>query len=87
MAKNRFSLSPTPVMGATGSFPVTPADSAFAGNDIIRAITIGVSGTVRWLDADGVVQDTGTLPIGTYPLNAKGVYSSGTTASSITAWY
>lgn len=87
MAKNRFFLSPTPAMGATGSFVVTPADSAFANGDIIRAVTLNLGGTIRWLDAAGVVQDTAALPAGTHPMNATGIYATGTTATGITGWY
>ena len=87
MSRNTFYKDPTPTMSATGSFVVTPADSAFAAGAIIRAVTINVSGTIRWLDAAGVTQDTSTLPAGTYSILAYGIYAAGTTATGITGWY
>jgi len=87
MARNNFYKDPTPTMSATGSFVVVPADSVFAAGAIVRAITINVSGTVRWLDSAGVVQDTGVLPVGTYPMLAYGIHATGTTATGITGWY
>lgn len=87
MAKNKFYLDRSPTMSATGSFVVTPADAAFAGGDVIRAITINVAGTVRWLDTAGVVQNTDVLPIGTHLMSATGIHATGTTATGITGWY
>lgn len=71
--------------GAVGAFPVTPSDS----NDLaesIRAITIATGGTVSFVASDGITYSTDELPAGTYPLFARRIRATGTTASKITGW-
>jgi len=75
------------VMAATGSSVVTPTDALLSAGIIIRAITIANPGTVRWLDTDLVIQNTDVLPAGTYAMQARGIYATGTTATGITAWF
>ena len=71
---------------AQGSFVITPnnsVDLALA----VRQITIGTdSGTIAWQGADGVTQNTGPLPLGTYPIAAHRVLVTGTTATGLTGW-
>lgn len=71
---------------ARGSFVVTPNDGA----DLpaaIRWLTIGTaSGTVSWMDRDGVTHNTGPLPLGTYALQAHRILATGTTATGLTGW-
>lgn len=79
--------APSNEMGATGSFALTPANVAFADGAKIRAITINGPGVIAWRDIYGVDQITRTLPVGTYPLEATAILSTGTTATEITGWY
>ena len=71
---------------ALGSFAVTPSDSA----DLtarIRQITIGTAaGTVAYIAWDGSSNDTGPLPVGSYPMFATRILSTGTTATGLTGW-
>jgi hypothetical protein len=71
---------------ARGSFVITPSD----GTDLalpIRQITIGTTGgTLSWIGADGATQTTDALPVGTYPLAARRIRATGTTATGLTGW-
>lgn len=88
MAKKQYSRNGADIsMGATGSFVVTPTDAPFPGGDIIRLVTINAPGTIRWLDQNGVQQDTAILPAGSYTMFATAIYSTGTSAAGITGWY
>lgn len=66
-------------------FAITPDDNADL-SDHIRALTINASGVVAYVAWDGTACTTGTLPAGTYPLLAKRVKSTGTTATGLTGW-
>ena len=70
---------------ATGAFAVTPSDGADLALRI-RAVTINVSGVISYVGWDGVTNTTATLPAGTYPLLAKRIRATGTTATAITGW-
>ena len=71
---------------AQGSFAITPADGADLAL-AVRQITIGTAGgTIAWQGVDGVTQNTGPLPVGTYPIAAHRVLSTGTTATGLTGW-
>ena len=71
---------------AIGAFAVTPSDSAdLAGH--VRAVTIGTAGGVLVYDGwDGVTYTTGPLPVGTYPMLARRIRATGTTATGLTGW-
>ncbi|SNX67372.1 hypothetical protein SAMN05878503_1014 [Cereibacter ovatus] len=70
---------------AVGSLAVTPSDTADLAS-AIRAVTIGGEGVIAWLNLRGEEQVTGTLPAGTYPLQASRILATGTTATDITGW-
>jgi len=70
---------------AKGAYAVTPHDST-ALTAPARMITINVSGTLSYIGWDGVTYTTGALPVGSYPVFATHVRSTGTTATGITAW-
>ena len=70
---------------AVGCIAITPSDSTDLTSDV-RALTLNVGGTVRFDGWDGVTYDTAALPAGTYPLLARRVRATGTTATGITGW-
>lgn len=70
---------------ALGSVAITPSDSADLEKNI-RAVTLGASGTLAWVNWQGETQATGTLPSGTYALMAKRILATGTTATGLTGW-
>ncbi|WP_136652426.1 spike base protein, RCAP_Rcc01079 family [Paracoccus aeridis] len=71
---------------AMGSFPITPADGADLATDI-RAITLNAGGTLSWVSSENnAVQTTAALPPGTYPLLARRIRATGTTATGLTGW-
>ena len=71
---------------AQGSFSITPNDGADLAL-AIRMLTIGtLGGTVAWRGVDGVTQNTGPLPVGTYTLSAHRILATGTTATGLTGW-
>jgi len=70
---------------ALGSMAITPSDST----DLvarIRAVTLNVGGTLAWVNEEDVTQATGPLPAGTYPLMARRILATGTTATGLTGW-
>jgi hypothetical protein len=72
--------------GALGAYAITPNDDTDLTDDI-RAITIGgTAGTVSYIGWNGVTYTTGTLPQGSYPMLARRIRATGTTATSITGW-
>lgn len=77
---NRDSKSP-----ASGSFSITPNDNSDLPT-YIRAVTLGQPGTLSWNGIDGAAYSTATLPAGTYPMFARRIRATGTTASQITGW-
>jgi len=70
---------------ALGSFVVTPSDTVDLP-EVIRAVTIGGTGTIAWIGADGESYATGQLPVGTYTMQAARILTTGTSATQITAW-
>ena len=70
---------------AVGALAVAPSDAADLSSDI-RAITLGVGGVLVFDGWDGVTYTTGILPAGTYPLFARRIRSTGTTATGMTGW-
>ena len=71
---------------AEWGFAITPADGADL-TDHVRAITIGTTaGVIAYHDWNGVERTTGSLPVGTYPLLARRILSTGTTADGFTGW-
>lgn len=70
---------------AVGAIDVTPSDGADLAENV-RAITIGGEGTVSFIGVDGATYTTGTLPVGTYAMQASRIRSTGTTATNITGW-
>jgi hypothetical protein len=72
---------------AIGALAVTPSDSADLPQ-AVRAITIGgVGGSLSFISSrDGQTYTTGGLPPGTYPLFARRIRASGTTATDLTGW-
>lgn len=74
------------VMPAIGCEAVTPSDSTDLTTPC-RQVTINGSGTVSYISSiDGQTYTTGALPVGSYPLFASRIRSTGTTATDITAW-
>jgi hypothetical protein len=70
---------------AEASFVITPSDSVDLP-ETIRQITLNGAGTLRWTGRDGVVNVTGPLPAGSYPLAARRLHATGTTATGLTGW-
>lgn len=70
---------------AVGAFVITPSDGADLPQPV-RAITVSGPGVIAWHDADGVAQLTAVLPQGTYPMFARRVLLTGTTATGLTGW-
>lgn len=86
MPANRFSqYAYSTTAPAMGSYPITPSDTVDLP-EVIRAVTIGVSGTLAWRGVDGVDYQTATLPVGDRAIHAVRILSTGTTASEITDW-
>lgn len=86
MALNPFHFYSKSASGpALSSFPITPTDGADLATDI-RAITLNAGGTLSWVSTDNTVQTTAALPPGTYPLLARRIRSTGTTATGLTGW-
>lgn len=75
--------------GATGpairAYNITPADGTDLTDDI-RAVTLNVGGTLSYVGWDGATYNTAALPAGTYPVYARRIRSTGTTATGITGW-
>lgn len=84
MAIERFPSGSTEP--AAGAFAITPNDGADL-TQRIRCLTIGTAGgAVSYVGWDGTTYTTGPLPIGSYPLYAKRIRSTGTTATGLTGW-
>lgn len=75
-----------PTSPAIGAMAIVPSDSADLAVPI-RALTIGsVAGTISFVGRNGQIYTTGVLPPGTYPLFAKRIRQTGTTATGLTGW-
>lgn len=86
MADQFLSTQPGIESGAQGALVVTPHNTT-ALTQRIRALTINVAGTVSFIGWDGATYTTDTLPVGTYPLLATHIRSTGTSATGLTGWY
>ena len=82
---NFFDMSDDPVQGADGSFVITPHATDNLPK-LTRAISIDVAGTLAWVNWHGEPQQTGNLQPGIYPIRAKAIRVSGTTATGLTGW-
>lgn len=87
MARDPFRDMPRNINEAPyGSFVITPNDGADLPT-AIRQITIGTAGgTIRWWNEYNEEQNTGPLPVGTYPMAAHRILATGTTATGLTGW-
>lgn len=86
MARDPFLYHHVPVTGpALGSIVITPSDSTDLPTHI-RAVTLASGGTLSWQDRHGAAHVTAELPAGTYPLLARRILATGTTATGITGW-
>lgn len=70
---------------AEAAFAILPSDSTDLP-ELIRMITLGSGGTLRWTGRDGVVNTTAALPAGSYPIAARRIHATGTTATTLTGW-
>ena len=73
------------IASAEASFAITPNDSTDLP-ETIRQITLATGGTLRWTGRDGVVNTTGALPAGSYPIAARRIMATGTSATGLTGW-
>lgn len=73
------------IASAEASFAITPSDESDLP-ETIRQITLASDGTLRWTGRDGVINETATLPAGSYPIAARRIHASGTSASDLTGW-
>lgn len=80
-----YAVAGDPSGSSPKGFAITPNDSADLG-DYVRAVTINVAGVLKYHAWDGTVCTTDTLPAGTYPLLARRILSTGTTATGLTGW-
>lgn len=71
---------------AIDAVPVTPNDSADLPNGVCSALMVVTAGNVHIQTASGS-ERTIAVPAGIIPIQTKRVYSTGTTAASITALY
>ena len=71
---------------AQGAVAITPSDTTNLDYPI-RQLTINVAGTVSFIAHNGTTYTTGTLPAGSYPVEAIRIMSTNTTATGITGWY
>lgn len=86
MPANRFaSLLPGANAPALGSYAIQPSNTADLP-EVVRAITIGLPGVIRWRGEDGQDYATAELPAGTYAMRAVRVLATGTAAGQITDW-
>ena len=49
-------------------------------------VWLNAGGTLSWVSTDNTVQTTAALPPGTYPLLARRIRATGTTATGLTGW-
>lgn len=67
------------------SAAVTPNDGADLPGGLCSCLVIAVGGTLHYVDADGEVSTT--VPAGTFPVQIRKVFATGTAATGITALY
>lgn len=73
-------------MTANGAQAVTPSDSTDLPGGTCWQLIIGTGGTLKITDSAGNTE-TLTVPAGRLPVKAKRVWSTGTSATGITALY
>jgi len=84
--EDQFENQARPIDGpALGAFVIVPSNSTDLVSPI-RAVTISAAGTLAWHDSVGVAQATADLPPGTYPMFARRILVTGTTATGLTGW-
>lgn len=71
--------------GAISAAVITPDDDDDLA-DRVRAVTIGGGGTLAYVNWSGETCQTALLPEGLYPLFARRILATGTTATDITGW-
>lgn len=69
---------------ARDAVAVTPNDGADLAN-VCRALYVGVSGDIKLTTPEGTVLTFKNVPAGVFPVGAKRVWQTGTTASEIIA--
>lgn len=83
---DQFQNQARPIDGpALGAFVIAPSDTADLAQPI-RAVTLYGAGKLAWHDTAGVAQITADLMPGTYPLFARRILATGTTATGLTGW-
>lgn len=83
---DQFQNQARPIDGpALGAFVITPSDTADLPQPI-RAVTLYGAGKLAWQDTAGAAQATADLMPGTYPLFARRILETGTTATGLTGW-
>ena len=75
----------TGVMKALG-FPDRAIFLLNVSEGVVVCTIGGVAGAIVYDGWDGVTYTTGSLPVGTYPICAKRVRATGTTATVLTGW-
>lgn len=71
---------------AQAALVITPSDTTDL-DELIRAITIGTTGgALSYVNWEGDTCTTDFLPVGTYPLLARRVRATGTSATGLTGW-
>lgn len=81
-----YNMSPQDaVRPAVASFAITASDSEDLDRPI-RMLTVYTEGVVSYVNWQGETCTTGTLPTGSYPMEATRILSTGTTASDLTGW-
>ncbi len=66
---------------------VTLSDTELVPNGVCRALYVGTTGDVKVTTADDTDVTFTAVPVGILPVQAKRVFSTGTTASNIVALY
>ncbi len=85
MPRNMKDLPVGSNLSAVSAFAITPHDSNLLTYPI-RALTVGVDGIVVYKNWDNETCTTGSLPAGTYSLQANSILATGTTATNLTGW-
>ena len=68
-----------------GPIAITPDDDADLASPV-RMLTIGEAGVISIVGWDGETYTSASLPAGSYPVFARRVRSTDTTATNITGW-
>lgn len=79
---NKYDTSP-----AAHALAVTASDSADLPSGVCRALYVGTTGNINVDMSDGQTVLFSNVPVGIFPINAKRVRSTSTTAGNIVALY